>query len=398
MAEVLILLEQPTPYRNPVLNHLHDGGLDVLVLYHDAALALHGWGPVRPAHPSGTVPEGTLAACAFVARQMLAEDLRVLCCFGYHRPANLLAVLLARLRGVRVVTRSDSNWLDERRRPRLRRLLKKAVLRLVFGSRTRVWTVGRQNDLYWSHFGFVDRHLIPLDVPTPPVGTGAEGAAFRRALGSGVGLVVLYVGRLVANKGLDTLIEAFRAFEDPSARLLVVGKGPLRPAVDEAARRDPRIVAVGPLTQDELGSAYAAADLFVLPSHYEPWGLVVAEAQANGLRVAVSDVVGCHCDRVGPENGWVFPVGDSRRLAEVFREAATLRDSAGGLRIPPTPSFHAGPAMLADLARLGATPRLREPARATGHGEHPMDATPVPAPVASEQLPAGRFDRGSRPA
>ncbi|MDG4801827.1 glycosyltransferase [Micromonospora sp. WMMD980] len=110
---------------------------------------------------------------------------------------------------------------------------------------------------------------------------------------------------------------------------------------------------LGALPQDQLGCAYAAADLFVLPSWYEPWGLVVAEAQANGLRVAVSDVVGCHADRVTAENGWVFPVGHAGRLTEVFTEARALW-RAGRIRVPAAPALNVGAAMAADLLARGA--------------------------------------------
>ena len=69
-----------------------------------------------------------------------------------------------------------------------------------------------------------------------------------------------------------------------------------------------RVRFLGFLNQSQLPSAYCAADLFVLPSLFEPFGLVVNEAMLCGLPVAVSDRVGARFDLVRPdENGYVFP-------------------------------------------------------------------------------------------
>ncbi|MGW4679179.1 glycosyltransferase family 4 protein [Micromonospora taraxaci] len=352
MAEVLFIVEVPTPYRNPVLDHLHVAGLDVHVLYHRGD-ADRGWGAAVPAHPHEVVEGGTVSRCVALVRAALRPDLKVVCCFGYARLANVLAVLTARLRGAQVVLRSDSNWLDERRRPAVRRWGKRLLLRAILGRRARVWTVGAQNDRYWAEYGFGNRHLIPFGLPRPPVASPEQAAALRTRHALGDGLVILFVGRLAPAKGLDTLLSAFAAFADPAARLVIVGQGPQRSLVDRAAAADPRIRVLGALPQDELGPVFAAADLFVLPSRYEPWGLVVAEAQANGVRVAVSDAVGCHADRVTTDNGWVFPTEDADRLAEVFVEARDL-SSLRRLRVPASPAFNAGPAMAAELVAMGA--------------------------------------------
>jgi glycosyltransferase involved in cell wall biosynthesis len=67
--------------------------------------------------------------------------------------------------------------------------------------------------------------------------------------------------------------------------------------------------------REDLAGLYALAEFLVLPTHSEPWGLVVNEAMACGLPIIVSDVAGCSADLV--ENGWngyVVPCGDAEKL------------------------------------------------------------------------------------
>jgi glycosyltransferase involved in cell wall biosynthesis len=364
MAQVLFVLEFPTPQRTPVLDAMADRGVDLLALVHRGQDAAHGWGMIEPRHSCATIPRSLIRSCQFVVRHVLAADVRVLCCFGYNRPANMVAVLAARLRGIQVVTRTDSNWTQELSRPRLRRLVKRIMLRLLYGRHTRVWTIGSQNDHYWTEMGLSNRHLIPFELPRPPIGTEEQGRAFRETHRLGPGLVVLYVGVLEPHKGVDTLVEAFRSVPGPLARLVIVGQGSLGRLVHEAATTDPRIVCCGPMPQQKLGPAFAAADLLVLPSRQEPWGYVVNEAQANGVRVVVSDAVGCAVDSVDDTNGAVFRAGDADELAELLAQAA--RDHARGpLGVPPRGAYDATPEFIADLIQLGVSLNPKHRARNT---------------------------------
>jgi glycosyltransferase involved in cell wall biosynthesis len=119
---------------------------------------------------------------------------------------------------------------------------------------------------------------------------------------------------------------------------LMVGDGPLRPAVEEQVTRGHWPVRfAGFLNQTEMPKAYVASDALVLPSSSETWGLVVNEAMASGLPAVVSDQVGCAPDLVlAGETGEVFTCGAVAELASIL---ARLAD---------------GPAL---LSRLGAQAR-----------------------------------------
>jgi glycosyltransferase involved in cell wall biosynthesis len=147
----------------------------------------------------------------------------------------------------------------------------------------------------------------PPTEPHPP----ATGEEFR----------YLFVGRLIERKGIDVLLEAFRQVR--GGELRIVGDGPLRELVESAAAHDPRIRLLGYRDGAALANAYREAHLLIVPSLYEPWGLVVHEGLAHGLPVVVTDQVGAGDDLIDSgTNGYVVRAGSAHALAEVMRAAA----------------------------------------------------------------------------
>jgi glycosyltransferase involved in cell wall biosynthesis len=131
----------------------------------------------------------------------------------------------------------------------------------------------------------------------------------------------LFVGRLIERKGIDVLLDAFR--EVRGGELWVAGDGPLADRVERAAEDDERVRVLGHAGAAQLDDLYSRADVLVLPSHYDVWGLVVNEAQAYGLPVIATDQVGAAADLIEPGvNGFVVPAGSSPALARALNEVA----------------------------------------------------------------------------
>lgn len=115
----------------------------------------------------------------------------------------------------------------------------------------------------------------------------------ERALGSGGESVeLLAVGSLVPRKGYDVLIAALKGLADKPWRLIIAGADDRAPATTAAleeqiltAGLSERIRLAGALEQGELDNAYAKADLFVMPSLFEGYGMVLTEAMARGLPI-----------------------------------------------------------------------------------------------------------------
>ena len=127
--------------------------------------------------------------------------------------------------------------------------------------------------------------------------------------------VVLYVGRLEPLKGVDILVKAVADLDMVgSTRLLIVGgdkqTDPLAEKLGALAASlgiAEKVTFAGPVPQSELPTYYGAADVLVLPSHYESFGLVALEAMACGTPVVVSRVGGLKTFVRNGESGYLIP-------------------------------------------------------------------------------------------
>jgi glycosyltransferase involved in cell wall biosynthesis len=122
----------------------------------------------------------------------------------------------------------------------------------------------------------------------------------------------LFSGATIRRKGFDLLLAAFD--QVPEARLRIVGpRGDLGHLLD--GRTGDRISFLGPRPQAELAAELRRADVLVLPSRNDSYGMVVAEALASGTPVLVSEMVGSKDLVTEGRTGWIVPVEDVDALA-----------------------------------------------------------------------------------
>jgi UDP-glucose:(heptosyl)LPS alpha-1,3-glucosyltransferase len=152
--------------------------------------------------------------------------------------------------------------------------------------------------------------------------------------------VMLFAGSGFERKGLITALGALGKVADPSSRLLVVGKGDSREYQRLATRSGlgERIVWLG--AREDIERWYAAADVLVLPTRYEPFGNVHLEALASGLPVVTTSAAG-GAEAVGPGCGAVVAPGDELAMVaalETLRagDASTLAAAARAAAEPFT--------------------------------------------------------------
>lgn len=135
----------------------------------------------------------------------------------------------------------------------------------------------------------------------------------------------LYSGRLVPEKGVFDLLAAYAKLaesERSKIGLVFAGDGVSRSGLEERAAiiRPGCVRFCGFVHREQLAELYALAEALVLPTHSDPWGLVINEAMACGLPIIASAVAGCVPDLVRQEeNGFVVPPRDVEELARAMR-------------------------------------------------------------------------------
>ncbi|MBK4731338.1 glycosyltransferase family 1 protein [Oxynema sp. CENA135] len=142
--------------------------------------------------------------------------------------------------------------------------------------------------------------------------------------------VVLYVGRFDRRKGIETLVRAIGRSQHRDGNLKLIIGGGYRPGQSDGIERD-RIDGIvkelgleaiaefpGRLGKDDLHLYYSAADVCVVPSHYEPFGLVAIEAMASATPVVASNVGGLKFTVVSEVNGLLVPPKNDAKFAEAI--------------------------------------------------------------------------------
>jgi glycosyltransferase involved in cell wall biosynthesis len=179
-------------------------------------------------------------------------------------------------------------------------------------------------------------------------GTDAVAAPPRRQSGT---VTLLTVGAVVPRKGHDLLIAALARLADRCWRLIIVGDCTRSP--ETAARLDAdiarfgltaRVEVAGPVAPERLAALYSSADLFVLPSRFEGYGMAYTEAIAHGLPV-VATTAGAIPDTVPASAGVLVPPDDVDALAEtlarLIEDAAERERLAAGARAVCFPTWRA---------------------------------------------------------
>ena len=218
-----------------------------------------------------------------------------------------------------------------------KRVAKKLLYPMMFSLPSVFLPGGTRQKRYLQHYGVPESRIVvaqmTVDVEAIAKAVMAIPSEARRARRTALGIaedecVFLFVGRLESTKGIAVLLEAFSmAFANrANVRLLIAGDGALRGMVEMVVVHSQRVRWTGRLTGEALLDIYAAADVLVLPSVFEPWGLVVNEAMAAGLPVIVSEQVGCVDDLV--VDGRTGIVIDADSPASLAKAMMRLTDDA----------------------------------------------------------------------
>ena len=240
------------------------------------------------------------------------------------------ALLMRRLRGVPFVFTPHfhpewSMWGGSRRRL-LRRIYDKLLGPTILDSADRIIGVSKAEMSLMNGGRFAEGRttIIPNGISPEDFDPPPDGRLFRERYGLD-GKVALFVGRLASNKGLDTLVDSIPKViaEQDYVKFVLVGQDEgmresLLKKADSLGVSD-ALVFTGHITDDRLfRSAFASSDVFVLPSEYEAFGIVLLEAMMCEKPCIASAVGGTSEAVVHNETGLLVEYGNADELADVI--------------------------------------------------------------------------------
>ncbi len=248
---------------------------------------------------------------------------------GWHLKSFWQAVNACKKTRTLSLIRGDSHLLAPR--SRLKRFFKAIAYPHLIRQFDRYLYVGVRNREYLQHYGapnnkmhfaphFVDREWFENRGNAIQENVGETREKWG---GTNSDRIVLFSGKLQSCKRPSDLIFAIARLPLETKQRLVlvfVGSGELQLQLEVlASEHNVRCYFAGFMNQSQMPLAYRAADVLVLPSESETWGLVVNEAMASGCPAFVSDAVGSAPDMIDEgRTGATFPVGDIERLSTLL--------------------------------------------------------------------------------
>jgi 1,2-diacylglycerol 3-alpha-glucosyltransferase len=335
---LVILTEIISPYRIPLFNALaKHPGVDLHVIFlAETDPNLRQWQVYKDEIEFGyeVLPSWRKQIGSYnmllnrgVGRALKAAAPHVILCGGYNYVASWQALIWAQAHETPFLLWSESNQQDLRRGQALVESLKDKFLHrcagfVVPGRSAREYLADRgiKEEQIFTALNAVDNSLFEK--------AAAEARHNSDRCRAELGLperYILFVGRLVIEKGIFDLLSAYARL-DPHLRrevgLVIVGDGSCRTELQQqAADVTPgAIVFPGFAQREQLGAYYALAEMLVLPTHSDTWGLVVNEAMACSLPVIVSRTAGCAADLVREDwNGSLVAPRDDVGLSAALR-------------------------------------------------------------------------------
>jgi glycosyltransferase involved in cell wall biosynthesis len=258
----------------------------------------------------------------------IARDKNAYCVFvalsGYYKPLLFLLAALLRRKIIYFNDGFPKDYLAKKT------VLRKILLNLIFKYSYKISIMGRGGLQRLASFGCPKNKLanIPYYIQIPPLTNGAvKDRTILKARGYNISdedFVVIASGRYEHIKGFDAIIEAANIVVNEKSlkrvKLVIIGDGKDRRILEDLINKyklSENIFLTGWIQEDEINRFYQAADIFAHMARWEPFGVVVLEAMANGLPVIGTEETMAAIDRVKEgENGFIIKPEDFRSLAE----------------------------------------------------------------------------------
>ncbi|MDO5425084.1 MAG: glycosyltransferase family 4 protein [Eubacteriales bacterium] len=338
MMRVLYLTNIPSPYRVDFFNEL--GKLcDLTVLFEtryskerDERWVSETETHYRPVFMRGIRHGVAEAICPEVIKYLSPEKFDIIVVGMYSSPTGMIAIEYMRLKKIKFILNTDGGLIKEDNGIRHK-------LKAHFIGAASAWlSTGDMATDYLCYYGAKREKVYKYpftsvkrdEIISANSMSGDMKNYMKKQLGIKEEKIILTVGRFTYEegygKGYDSILKAAERI-DPSIGIYIVGDEPTEEFIKWKDEKNlTQVHYIGFQKKNELAKFYAAADLFVLMTKMDVWGLVINEAMMYSLPVITTDQCGAGVELVrNGENGYVIPVGDYDSLAEKI--AYILSDS-----------------------------------------------------------------------
>ena len=224
-----------------------------------------------------------------------------------------------------VLFRGDSTLLDEK--PGLKKIVRRAFLKYVYSFADTAFYAGEANKKYFAAHGFKEKQLVfmPHAIDNRRFAPSDENKIAAHNIRQQLkipndGLLFLFAAKMDKNKNAILLVESFLDCNNEKSHLLIVGNGSEEQNIKSKCEGKENVHFLNFQNQQNMPGLYACANVFVLPSKSETWGLAVNEAMAAGKAIVLSDTCGAAFDLVtSMENGFVFKNNDKEDLKKAIQ-------------------------------------------------------------------------------
>ena len=324
--KILWLTNVPSPYRVDFFNELgKECELTVLFEKKTSDERDGSWGKYSFSHFRGIILNGLsinadTACCPSVLRYVRQPGFDHIVVTNISSPTGILAIWYLKTHHIPYWIEGDGGFAKNGRgaKERLKRYL-------ISGAKG-YFSTGEAHDQYYLAYGadksrifrYPFTSLHESDILSEPV-SAEKKTALREKLGMSDRKVILTIGQFIHRKGFDLLLQCADAIRE--ADFYFIGGEPTEEYLRiQQEKQLTNVHYVGFCDKEKLKEYYQAADLFVLPTREDIWGLVINEAMANGLPIISTDRCGAALELVKDgENGFVVPVGDTENLTKKIR-------------------------------------------------------------------------------
>lgn len=324
MKRILFLTNLPSPYRVCFFSEL--GRLcDLTVIYerYSASDREDTWKAsaeltYKEIYLSGKTISTDNSFCLDVIRY-LGKDIYDEIIIGmYSTYTAMLAILCMNIRKMKFSISTDGGFVKEENK------LAFKIKKYLIGSANKWYSTGKVTDEYLIHYGADANKIVRYPFTSlysedilDHQPTKEEKKLLRDKLGIAEEKMVLYVGQFIHRKGIDVLLDAAKKSDIDFGLYLIGGRSQ---EYEEYAEKLglKNVHQIDFLRPEDLEQYYRAADLFVLPTREDIWGLVVNEAMAKGLPVVTTDKCVAGLELVSDTNGKIVKVEDSDELASAI--------------------------------------------------------------------------------